>query len=432
MKLRSIPLLLILVAVPACPSKTVQEIIRPTDRPTTQALSIAVVGPAGQQAEAVLRGARMAAARSLREKVLPEQLQINLLDGSATTLAGLTDDAHVLGAVTVGGFEMISAAREVLSSSSFVVIEVSDDLYELSLLGPSVFQGNAPRSWQAFRLARYFGPGDRGYRKIGLAREPGPEGDSVAQVMSRAADLRGIAVIDSPGDAQGSVDKLRSHKPEAVVVEGSKDFISATLKILSDPSSSYAGRSRIKDGWRPQTAGFASLLAHEPMPGSVAGGDYARPAQSDGRIQRVEEFRKTFRDTYNRGPSGDEIYGYEAVSLLAEAAKRSGTGSKLDHAARVKLVEELERFDRVRFAQLPISLGPDDHVIAERDVLGLYCFENGRWLHLMRTFTSDLERTNLLEEDWASYFDGAVPGGEAPFFHQAKGGVTTDRTDDLR
>lgn len=432
MKLRTLSLLAILLTTSACISKNLQEAIRPTDRPTARALSIALLASPGPQVESVLRGARMAAG-SLKEKVLAEQLQINMSDASASVLAGLTDDPHVLGAITVGGATIISAAREVLSSSSFVVVEVRHDLYELSLLGPSVFQGTAPRSWQAFRLARYFGPGDRGYRKIGLAREPGPDGDSVARVLKDAADLRGLEVVDSPGDPQGAIANLRSHKPEAVVIEGSQDFISAATKILSsDPSSAYAGRQRIKDGWRPQIAGFSSLLAHEPVLGSVAGGDYARPAQSDGRIQRVEDFRKEFRDIYKREPSGDEIYGYEAVHLLAEAAKRSGAGARLDKAARIKLLEELERFDRVRFAQLPISLGPDDHVIAERDVLGLYCFEGGRWLHLMRTFTSDLERTNLLEEDWASYFDGAVPGGEAPFFHQAKGGVTTDRSDDLR
>ncbi|MEO7804492.1 MAG: hypothetical protein ABIS18_09120 [Actinomycetota bacterium] len=308
---------------------------------------------------------------------------------SGPRLAGLTDDANTIGAITIGGGAAIEAAREALETSQFPVIELIDDLYDRGSLGQSVFQSAIPHSWQAFRLARYFGPSDRGYSKVGLAREPSDQ--AVADVMSEALSLRGVAFVDAPGSAEEAIKKLRQQKPQAVVIEGSLEFRSSVASELSKDPTRYAGKAKITDGWRPQLAGFDSLLQEESAlaPGSVASSDYER---ANLRL-RIEE----------------------AVGVLAKANK----------------LADLEKFDRVRLGHLPISLGPTDHVLAERDVLGLFTIEHGKWTHLMKTFTSDLERTNILEEDWAKYFDGTTPGGEAPFYHGAKVGSVADPKNDL-
>lgn len=308
---------------------------------------------------------------------------------SGSRLAGLTDDPNTIGAITIGGSRAIEAARYALDASMFPVIELIDDLYDRRELGPSVFQASIPHSWQAFRLARYFGPGDRNYLKVGLAREP--SGQAVADSLSEALALRGITFIDAEGNAEAAVGKLQQQSPQAVVIEGSDDFRAAVVGTLGKESTRYLGKSKIADGWRPQLAGFDSLFVNKSQlaQGSVATSDYVR---ADVGLRIIQ-----------------------AARVLAQA----------------RTVAALERFDRIRLGHLPISLGPTDHILAERDVLGLWTKEQSGWAQLMKTFTSDLERTNILEEDWPVYFDGTTPGGEAPFYHRAKIGNIADLRHDL-
>ena len=374
---------------------------------------------------AILRGAELAAAELSEKGLEGRRIQVGQLALSGPDLAGLTGDGQVIGAITAAGAEAIRAAGDALDESRFAVFELADDLYETGGLRDSVFQVPAPHSWQAFRMARYFGPGDRGYRKAGLLREPRPDSDSVAAVLKQALERRGVALVDSPGGVEEALKNLAGAAPEAVLVHGSGPFRSRAIKALSQPPRLYGGKPRIADGWRPQPAFFEQ----QPLPegaaaGAVAAGDYTG-FLDETPVERPALFKKAFRARYKRNPSGIELSAYDCVYVLAEAVKRAGG---LD---RGKLLGELERFDRVRFGRLPISLGPDDHVVAERDVLGLWAAGKGSWQPLMRTFTSDLERTNVLEEDWPAFFDDTTPGGEAPFYHQAKSGITSDKGDPL-
>ncbi|MGH2772919.1 MAG: ABC transporter substrate-binding protein [Actinomycetota bacterium] len=382
-------------------------------------------GKTDDRLAAILRGAELAAAELSDKGLEGRRVHIDQLAPSGPDLAGLTDDRQVIGAITVAGADAIRAAGNALDDSRFAVFEMADDLYETGGLSDSVFQVPAPRPWQAFRMARYFGPGDRGYRKAGLLREPGPDSESAAAVLKEALERRGVAFIDAPGGVEEALGNLEGARPEAVVVHGSGLFRSRAVKALSQPPRLYGGKPRIADGWRPQPAFFEEQLGAEGvMAGAVAAGDYAG-FLAGTPVERPARFNQAFRARYKRDPSGIELSASDCVYVLAEAIKRAGG---LD---RPKLLEELEGFDRVRFGRLPISLGPDDHVVAERDVLGLWAAGKGTWRPVMRTFTSDLERTNVLEEDWSAFFDGTTPGGEAPFYHQAKSGITSDKGDPL-
>ncbi|HVE75191.1 MAG TPA: hypothetical protein VND22_00300, partial [Actinomycetota bacterium] len=310
--------------------------------------------------------------------------------------------------------------------------------YELGVLEHGVFQSSPPHTWQAWRLARYFGRGDRGYRVVGLIRPPGAQGDAIAAVTAMRMSERDIDLIDSVLPVPDAVAALRARKPEAVIVAGTPVDLEQVVAALGSEGT-YAGRGRIKNGWRPQLAGFESTWGANAPAGTVIASDYAvvwrhSPGvvgpdpvrEAAGKIETKDGFATLF-----------ELRGYEAARVLLEGASRAGAGSgPLASGKRGEIRAGIEAFDRVRLGRLPVSFGPDDRVIAERDHMGLWAAvadpsAGSLFQPLMRTFTSDLERTNVLEEDWPYFFEGAVPGAEAPFFHQSRFGIVTDKSDDL-
>lgn len=370
--------------------------------------------------------------------------QVEIVDDgqpNPVKLAALADDADVLGAITIDGGHVIDQAGEALDRWMLPVFELRNDLYERQALRPSVFQMSVPHSWEAYRLARYFGPGDRGYRRVGLIRTSSSGGEVAAVSLREAASLRGLdlvetdplpVVVDASSDQIAAVlSKLREARVEVVVAEASDAQLMEVNRLLSSEAFNYEGKRRIADGWRPQLAGFDSLFSISEMrPGTVAAGEYGRPVRHVDSIPAIKSFVDEFEKANVPTLEGKESVAYDAVKFLAESVKRAGAN---DHE---KVVQALEGFDRVRFARLPVSFSPTDHVAPERDHLGLWAVptpdaSKEPWFLLMRTFTSDLERTNILEEDWPSFFDGTTPGGEAPFFHQAKRGIVSDKSDDL-
>ena len=383
-------------------------------------------------------GARLAA---IGKSVLGKPVEVvDAGPPDAFKLAALADRPDVIGALTIGGREAIVQASAALSRYRMVVIEMTDDLYESGQLEPPVFQFSIPYSWQAYRLARYFGPGDRAYRRVGLIRQADASGEIASRVLQEAVGMRGLRFSESV--AAGAVDptevgralaELQAAAPEAVVLDGDTELIKEAARQLTEGDRAYAGKSRIGDGWRPQIAGFASLISSQVSlpPGTVASAEYALALSPADSVAAVKQFRDRFSEEFDREPAGQESLGFDAVMAMAEAVERAGG---ID---RPKIFEAISVFDRIRFARIPVSFGRTDWVAPERDYLGLWTVPaperagEGRWLQLMRTFTSDLERTNIPEDDWPSFFDGTTPGGEAPFFHQAKRGIVSDRTDVL-
>lgn len=402
---------LLLLTLVSCTRSTA-----PAPASRTATLTIYVLGSDAD----TLRGAQLAAdaVTAMRHGY---RLAIKVAALNAAGLAAISDDEDVLAAITIGGEAIIQSASRAIQTNHLPVFEMNDDLYSTSL-SPTAFQSPIPLEWQAWRLARYFGPDDRGYTLVGLAVEPSQRAASVQRVLSDALSLRGVRLVASAAEPEAAIQALAGALPSAVVVSGSDGYRRSVLALL-DAGHAYRGRSQITQGWRPQVAGFAELLRDSPTRGSVAVGDYARAAWGKVPVESARGFANAFSKRYHRPPSADEVRGYDIVRLVDFVARG---------AARTDdLINALEKVDRKRFGSLPISLGPLDHVLPERDHLGLWTREDGEWEPLMRTFTSDLERTDVLEEDWSAFFPGADPAGEAPFFRDAKLGVTSERSDDM-
>lgn len=442
--LRGLALAMLLFAV-ACPRESP---VGPKTSPKsgvsrTAPLHVVFFGDPDREAlaKAQSRGVQMAAA--LSPAVLGRDIKYKyggLPTGRA--LARAAGDQDVVGAVTVGGESAISDAGVALDEHLLPVFEVGDDLYESGQLRSSVFQIKAPHSWTAWRLARYFGPGDREYKKVAILGESAPASDMVAVSLRIALDERGVEMVEAkvaPRTGESAivseVERLSQAKPQAVVLEGSEHFVSEAATVLHDEKWRYRGRRNIESGgWHPQVAGFETLLlTNAPLAeGTVAAADYALAFPTSESMPRIESFVKGFSERFEERPRADEAAAYDAVRLVGEAIKRAG---KLD---RREVLKALETFDRQQYAHTPVSFAPSDHVAAERDVQGLWTVKrdseglprSAKWTHLMRTFTSDLERTNILEEDWPAFFEGTTPGGEAPFFYQATSGVVSKREDE--
>lgn len=387
--------------------------------------------PARDPDRLYLQGATLAVEQESRRSGERERLQI-VLGGrpSGTGLASFTDDPAVVAVLTVGGSRAIREAAEAVEREALVIFELQDDLYTSGLLGTSVFQSSTPHFWQASRLARYFGPDDRRYKRVGLAREPGRQGSSAAAALSGALGGLGVQFADAEGTPERSLARLAKSKPSAVVIEGSPAYISSVVERLSLEERRYLGRDEITDGWRPQVAGFDSLVGLAVPPGSVAVSDYALPVGPANRIGEVRELVGAFEDRFGHMPRGPEWVGYETVMVIAHAAEQAESSDDQP------LQAALENLDGVRFGHLPVSFGPDDHVLPDRDLLGLWvATSNGEssegWTHLMRTFTSDLRLSNILKEDWKAFFPGTDPRGRAPPYERSEAGVTTGPEDDF-
>ncbi|MGH2738026.1 MAG: hypothetical protein ACRDHH_04360, partial [Actinomycetota bacterium] len=93
------------------------------------------------------------------------------------------------------------------------------------------------------------------------------------------------------------------------------------------------------------------------------------------------------------------------------------------------------------YSSLPIRLGPDDHVLAEESQLGLFAVDDRAvpageaqgqvpWRALMRTFTTDGQKVNLLDRDKKVFFSGWKRRKPSPRYWKSEFGIVTRPDED--
>jgi hypothetical protein len=292
----------------------------------------------------------------------------------------------------VGSAHAVADARPDIEAAGVPVILVGGDLYTDRRLFRLAFQTSIPPRWQARVLARYLVV-DRGHASI--------------------------AVLD---DAALGV--------EALAEEG------------ASPAGSVAGADGVL-ALRPARrapAGTQLAAANETVlrrgvpPGTVVCLPYTWAGWAD-MLPRVHRFRTRFERAHGRPPSGFEQEGYDAVRAVAEALDRTGgTGGE-------PLVQALEGFRDETYSSLPIRLGPDDHVLAEESQLGLFAVDDQAvpageaqgavpWRPVMRTFTTDGQKVNLLDLDKKVFFPGWGRRKPSPRYWKSEFGIVTRPDED--
>ncbi|HEX2031861.1 MAG TPA: ABC transporter substrate-binding protein, partial [Actinomycetota bacterium] len=233
--------------------------------------------------------------------------------------------------------------------------------------------------------------------------------------------------------------------PDRVLLRSSpsgaaRDASSADAVVAAVPAAEAGAiAAALRSGDRaPQVALLAEGLqraAGRPPPGTVAVGTYAWAGWAEP-IDRVASFRRHLRRATGHLPEGAEQQGYDAVFLLASALEDT------DGQAGGALVRQLERVRTVTLSDLPITLGPDDHLLADRHLLGLFAVA-GRgedverwapswapWRPLMRTFALLGMRTSVLDMDKRAFFPNWRRNRPDPFYWRSRFGIVTRPEED--
>jgi ABC-type branched-subunit amino acid transport system substrate-binding protein len=347
------------------------------------------------------------------------------------TMAGILDDGPVA-ILYVGPGDALARMREPFAQAGTPVILLESDLYTSRGLFPQAFQTTIPWTWQAKVIARYLVK-DREPKRIvfvGSGPEAKAAADSTGEWLTYWGGNLAGSFVTGPG-APASPPPFPASMADAVVAFGS----------ASDDHGIMA--SVMNTARHPRVVASAALLSpvsgFDPLPaGTTACYTYTWAGWAQA-IPRVGRFVERFTSAFGRQPAGFEQEGYDAVRALALGLQRDhtkGGGS---------LVDALETIKDTAFSSFPIDLGPDDHLFLPRDELGLFAVPGPRerldpwqsrsdpnlWRPVMRTFTYDGQRDNILDRDRPVFFPFWEKGQPGPKYWRSRLGITTTRKDPL-
>jgi ABC-type branched-subunit amino acid transport system substrate-binding protein len=364
-------------------------------------------------------------------------LQLRMTDdggtpSSATTALSGVLDRSPLAILYVGAGSALTPLRDRVVAAGSPVILVQGDLYTSRRLFSPVFQTSIPWEWQAKVIAKYLVTDRKAKRIVFLGS--GPESPDAAAATRDAVEYWGghLSGADLVPPVKGfSPPPMPAARADAAIVFGLPHDVRgavASLRTGSHPPRIVGGSSLLASvpGFDPLTSGTTACSTY-----TWAG--WAR------LIPRVGEFAKMFESALGRLPSGFEQEGYDAVQALALALRRDGVrgGSKLTAA--------LEGIHGRAFSSFPVDLGPDDHLFLPRDELGLFAVPGPRekldpwqhrgdgelWRPVMRTFTYDGTRSNVLDRDKRLFFPFWRKNRPAPAYWRSRFGITSRPNDRL-
>jgi ABC-type branched-subunit amino acid transport system substrate-binding protein len=358
----------------------------------------------------ILDGMRLAAEES--------RVALDIVDdqGDAARVDDLLGQALPAGrpVLVVGDAAAVAARRRDIEAAGIPVFLVGADLYTSRQLFRHAFQVSTPVLWEARVIARYLAV-DRGIR----AAVPvyGSQADAERRALKQAAREEGFGLL-----------------PAVAPDEAGTAGADAVISLADAPVAARVAEAAGAAPERPIVALGVAGLSPEVV-GHVAAGDVAvAPYTWAGwaePIARVHDFRERFRARFGRSPGGLEQEGYDAVLVLTDALEKS-SGERGE-----ALLRALESFRDEPYSALPVRLGPDDHTFIDDSQLGLFIAdgpvagepwvtEPPYWRPLMRTFTSDGERTVILDIDKQVFFPGWKDPRPSPKYRRSRYGITTD------
>lgn len=361
--------------------------------------------------------------------VLDRPIRLDVADDEGDSeLAGtLLEEALAGGpvaALVTGPGSVLSARRRLIEEIGAPVFLLSGDLYTSRELFRQTFQTSVPWRWQAAVLMRYLVV-DRRYARIMAVVEAGPQERSTREALERAASEEGANLSPTltlgPGRPLGPMVRAAGDA-QAVIFSGS----AAETARLSDALSALPEPPQVAASFEALSPEFSPAA----RPGTVAAYPYTWAGWADP-ISRVGNFRARFEEAFARSPAGFEQEGYDAVRLVAEGlARTGGRGGE-------PLVRALQGFRERVYSSLPARFGPDDRTAIDDSQLGLFAIPSPdeaaepwisvapRWRPLMRTFTFDGEKTNVLDRDKRVFFPMWRKPRPSPKYWRSRYGITT-------
>jgi len=381
----------VLVASCTQAERTVPPAPGPTSPPSPEATGamIPVIAPGGERS--LVDGLRMGAVET--------DLELEVItDGRVAALLrdalGEAPPAILVVATLPAMAQAIIEARSDIEAARVPVFVLGADLYSERALHRYLFQTAVPRTWQARVLARYLVK-DRGHERV----------ISWDEYAAAALRQEGVRPTGPGGAAEAALAVVR-----IASAAGSADRLALSSEAL------------LVSGGLPS--------------GTVTCYPYTWAGWAD-MIPRVHRFRERFAARFGREPVGFEQEGYDAARAVAEALDR--TGQRGGDA----LVRALEGFRDETYSSLPIRLGPDDHDLSEESQLGLFAVAGSDerpspgealaetpWRPVMRTFTTDGQKVNLLDRDKKVFFAGWKRRKPSPRYWKSAFGIVTRPDED--
>lgn len=359
-----------------------------------------------------------------------QELRLSIVDDegrdarSAGIAGRLLRSGRIAALLVVGPGSAVSTHRAVIEEVRVPVFLLGGDLYSTRQLFRWAFQTSVPYRWQARVLGRYLAR-DRRAGSVVLVTEAGHD-----SARARDVALRELAAEGAPADRDLVVGPGESPRAAARMAVGADAVVALTSAEVVVRLAEELGRVANP----PQVAAATAALASEASlpPGTVAPYGYAWAGWADP-IPRVGRFRGRVERALDHRPGGFEQEGYDAVRVLADALEETEAAS----GQRLLTALESLRPEGEVFSSLPVVLGPDDHTTTDETYVGLFAVagpdeqlepwvpEDRPWRPIIRTFTSDGERTIFHERDRKVFFPFWKQGRPSPKFFRSRYGITT-------
>lgn len=401
----------------------------PSPTPIDVAVVASVTGPTSPTDATYLDGMRLAEAEvNGAGGVVERPIRLDVVDDRGdTALAGRLLEAALeerpVATLVIGPGSVVPPRRSLIEDVGSPLLLLSGDLYTSREIFRQTFQTGVPWRWQAAVLMRYLVV-DRRYTRVLAVIEAGPQERSAREAIEAASREEGSNLSATltlvPGGPLAPIVR-HAADAEAVIFLGN----AAETSRLSEALASLPRR--------PQLAASSEALSPDfsaGSPGTVAAYPYTWAGWADP-IPRVGEFRARLEEALGRQPAGFEQEGHDAVRLVADGLARSG-GEGGD-----ALVRALQGFRERVYSSLPVRFGPDDRTAIDDSQLGLFAVpapdevpepwftEAPRWRPLMRTFTFDGEKTNVLDRDKQVFFPRWRKPRPSPKYWRSRYGITT-------
>jgi ABC-type branched-subunit amino acid transport system substrate-binding protein len=398
-------------------------------KPYDVAVIASVTGPTSATDATYLDGMRLAEAEvNDAGGVLERPIRLEVVDDRGEPeLAGMLLEealqARPVATFYVGQGSVVSARRSLIEEAGAPVFLLSGDLYTSRELFRQTFQTGIPWRWQAAVVMRYLVV-DRRYTRVLAVVEAGPQHRAAREAIEAASQEEGASLSTTltlvPGEPLDPIVREGANAEAVIFLGGAAETtrLSEAIAALPDP---------------PQLAASFEALSPEAataMPGTVAAYPYTWAGWADP-IPRVGAFRARFHEALGHPPAGFEQEGYDAVQLVADGLARTrGEGSDA-------LVRALQGFRERIYSSLPVRFGPDDRTAIDDSQLGLFAVpapdqvpepwlsDVPRWRPLMRTFTFDGEKTNVLDRDKRVFFPRWRKPRPSPKYWRSRYGITT-------
>ena len=209
-----------------------------------------------------------------------------------------------------------------------------------------------------------------GRKRVAVVQVQTDWGQSVGETFAAAAKRDGVEIVDNAVYNQGTTDfrailtRMRREKPDAIFLAMLEEEAATFMKQRKQLGMTEIPVVDSGVGLTERSLG----LAGDAFDGMWS----SRLFNPDDPSPVVQDFIKAFSAKYGKAPDIWSAYGFDAATIIMEAARRAGPG-----VTRAQEQEQLARYGRSQGANGAFAIDPDTRDV-ERFGLTTVRVENGK------------------------------------------------------